>query len=42
VLFQRRIHENNMGVKHKGDQTRGYLHTLKSMLDRRRKAADGS
>jgi glycosyltransferase involved in cell wall biosynthesis len=41
VLFQRRIHENNMGVTGKGDQTRSYLLTLKAMLDRRR-AAGGS
>lgn len=42
VLFQRRIHESNTGVKDKSGQTRSYLHTLKSMLDRRRSAIDGS
>ena len=42
VLFQRRIHDNNMGVRDKSGQTRSYLLTLKAMLDRRRKAADES
>jgi glycosyltransferase involved in cell wall biosynthesis len=41
VLYQRRIHENNMGVTGKSEQTRSYLTTLKSMLDRRRSAAGG-
>lgn len=41
VLFQRRIHENNMGMTGKADQTRSYLVTLKAMLDRRRSAAGG-
>lgn len=36
VLFQRRIHENNMGVTGKSDQTKSYFTTLKAMLDRRR------
>ncbi|MFM8291518.1 MAG: glycosyltransferase family A protein [Planctomycetia bacterium] len=39
VLFQRRIHEHNMGRTGKADQTRSYLVTLKAMLDRRRHAA---
>lgn len=42
VLFQRRIHENNMGMTAKADQTRSYLVTLKAMLDRRRNAAGGA
>lgn len=38
ILFQRRIHENNMGATGKDAQTRSYLLTLKAMLDRRRAA----
>ena len=36
VLFERRIHDHNMGVSDKAGQTKGYLLTLKTMLDRRR------
>jgi len=40
VLFERRIHADNMGVGGKDEQTRSYLRTLKSMLDRRRQTGD--
>ena len=36
VLFERRIHEHSMGMSDKAGQTKGYLLTLKAMLDRRR------
>ncbi|MEZ0388009.1 MAG: glycosyltransferase family 2 protein [Verrucomicrobium sp.] len=39
VIYQRRIHENNLGVTGKSEQTKSYLTTLKAMLDRRRDAA---
>lgn len=36
ALYQRRIHDKNLGVTGKDEQTRSYLTTLKAMLDRRR------
>lgn len=36
IVFQRRIHENNEGVKNKEHQRKGYFNTLKAALDRRR------
>lgn len=36
VLYQRRIHDQNLGVTGKQEQTRSYLATLKTMLERRR------
>jgi hypothetical protein len=35
VLMKRRIHKNNLGISQR-DQRIGYIHALKSALDRRR------
>ncbi len=37
VLYERRIHDSNMGIVEKQRQREQYLATLKASLDRRRK-----
>jgi hypothetical protein len=36
VLYERRIHDSNMGIINKDSQREQYLATLKASLDRRR------
>lgn len=36
ILYQRRIHDQNLGVTGKQEQTKSYLATLRTMLERRR------
>lgn len=38
VVFERRIHADNRSIRHREDQRRSYLATIKAALDRRRSA----
>jgi len=40
VLLYRRVHEDNLGARHK-DRQADYVHILKAALDRQRKRGDG-
>ena len=40
VLLYRRVHEDNLGARHK-DRQADYVHILKASLDRQRKRVDG-